>query len=348
MSETHWPLDDIARECDDEIALVGAQGSYTFSEYRRKTVDIATGLLETGLQPGQRVAVVASPSVDLPILLMACFRLGVIACPLNPGLPPANLRAQLEALRPRIVLLGEEACHENVGAAPTLPMSEILASAPAREELPAFHLRPTLPQSSSLREVCATPKAAVLTFANHYHSAIASNRNIRLAPGDRWLLSLPLYHVAGLGVLFRCLLSGAAVSVPEAGESLPEAIGRYGATHASLVTTQLYRLLQEDAGIAALQSLKAILLGGGPMPECLIRQGMALGLRLYTSYGLTETALANGRHAPRRLPGTPALIGNSPHAEDAAHFRAGRGTRARPNLVCRLSERRGGRAAPHG
>jgi O-succinylbenzoic acid--CoA ligase len=41
------------------------------------------------------------------------------------------------------------------------------------------------------------PKAALHTFGNHYFSAIGSNANIALAAGDRWLHSLPLYHVGG-------------------------------------------------------------------------------------------------------------------------------------------------------
>ncbi len=60
------------------------------------------------------------------------------------------------------------------------------------------------------------PKAALHTFGNHYHSALGSNANIALRPGDRWLHSLPLYHVGGLSILFRCLLAGATVALPAA------------------------------------------------------------------------------------------------------------------------------------
>jgi len=134
------------------------------------------------------------------------------------------------------------------------------------------------------------PKEALHSYGNHYWNAVASNRNIPVYPGDRWLLSLPLYHVAGIGIVFRCLVGGAAVAIPEPGQPLGHAIRQLGATHVSLVATQLHRLLDDKDGIAALAGLKAILLGGSAIPENLIRRACALGLPIHTSYGLTEMA----------------------------------------------------------
>ncbi|MDD9982578.1 MAG: AMP-binding protein [Gammaproteobacteria bacterium] len=58
------------------------------------------------------------------------------------------------------------------------------------------------------------PRAVLHTCGNHYYNALGSNTNLPLTTGDRWLLNLPLHHVAGLGILFRCLLTGAAVVLP--------------------------------------------------------------------------------------------------------------------------------------
>jgi O-succinylbenzoic acid--CoA ligase len=132
------------------------------------------------------------------------------------------------------------------------------------------------------------PKAALHTFGNHFFSAEGSNANIALAPGDRWLHSLPPYHVGGLSILFRCLLAGATVVLPEADVPLGEGIAQSSATHVSLVSTQLLRLLREE-GFEG-DGLKAILLGGDPMPASLVDEAAARGLPVYTSYGLTEMA----------------------------------------------------------
>ena len=51
------------------------------------------------------------------------------------------------------------------------------------------------------------PKATVLSLGNLYFSAAGANSQMSLGPGNRWLMSLPLYHIGGLVILFRCLLS---------------------------------------------------------------------------------------------------------------------------------------------
>lgn len=52
------------------------------------------------------------------------------------------------------------------------------------------------------------PGAVLHTCGNHYYNALGSSVNLPLTAEDRWLLDLPLHHVAGLGIVFRCLLAG--------------------------------------------------------------------------------------------------------------------------------------------
>ncbi len=135
-----------------------------------------------------------------------------------------------------------------------------------------------------------TPKAVLHSFGAHYYNALGSNRNIRLEPGDRWLLSLPLYHVGGLAIVMRAILAGAAVGLPSAEKNIAQDIQDLGITHISLVPTQLYRLLSDESALPALRSLKTILLGGGPIPELLLTKAIELDLPLSISYGSTEMA----------------------------------------------------------
>jgi o-succinylbenzoate---CoA ligase len=135
-----------------------------------------------------------------------------------------------------------------------------------------------------------TPKASVLSQGNLCANAAASNDNIPVAPGDRWLLSLPLHHVAGLGILFRCLLGGGTVVIPDKASGILAAIREHGITHVSLVATQLFRLMESPEATEALRGLNTILLGGSAIPDALVRRAMALGLPVRRSYGLSEMA----------------------------------------------------------
>src|SRR5690606_3012678 len=69
-----------------------------------------------------------------------------------------------------------------------------------------------------------TPKAALHTLGNHVASARGVVSFFGFGPGDRWLLNLPLYHVGGLAVLFRCVLAGAAVVLPGEGEPIEKTV----------------------------------------------------------------------------------------------------------------------------
>ncbi|HEX8298227.1 MAG TPA: AMP-binding protein, partial [Rubricoccaceae bacterium] len=105
-----------------------------------------------------------------------------------------------------------------------------------------------------------------------------------------------LWHVGGLGVVVRCALAGAAMAIPEPGTSTAEALRRFAPTHASLVSTQLFRLLRDDpaAGIR----LRAILLGGSAIAPALLDAAHAAGLPVCAGYGMTETASTVTMTAP--------------------------------------------------
>jgi O-succinylbenzoic acid--CoA ligase len=113
---------------------------------------------------------------------------------------------------------------------------------------------------------------------------------------DCWLLSLPLFHVSGQGILWRWLATGAAMALrPD--QPLPQAL--QGCTHASLVPTQLWRLLADNP--VSLGNLKAVLLGGAAIPVALTDEAQQRGIACWCGYGMTEMAStvtakrANGR-----------------------------------------------------
>jgi O-succinylbenzoic acid--CoA ligase len=90
-----------------------------------------------------------------------------------------------------------------------------------------------------------------------------------------------------LGVIVRCALAGAAFAVPDAGWSTARVIRDLGVTHASLVGTQLYRLLRDDPAPAPAH-LRVALLGGGPASQALLDEAIGRGWPVANSYGLTE------------------------------------------------------------
>ena len=93
-----------------------------------------------------------------------------------------------------------------------------------------------------------------------------------------------------MAIIYRCLLAGAAIVVPGEDDSLEEAIDRHGVTHLSLVATQLRRWLGHAYHESAAKRSVTVLLGGGANPVDLVKQAVEVGLKVCTSYGLTEMA----------------------------------------------------------
>lgn len=159
------------------------------------------------------------------------------------------------------------------------------------------------------------PKAVYHPLSSHLASARAACERLPLGPGDGWLLSLPLHHVSGLGILIRCLFAGADVVFPESSKWSPEALD--ASTHLSLVAIQLRRLLE---GGASLQGLKAVLGGGGPFDSSLVGRAIAAGVPLHLTYGMTETA--SQMATTHRLNGVPDPL-HSGHPLPGVEIRCG-------------------------
>ncbi len=232
-----------------------------------------------GVQAGERVVLNAPVGAEYVILLLALWRMKAVACPVNPQWPLKMADAYASRLNTRHIFKS----------------SDIQKAICFDARVPALDTSKTDLDLNQEATVIATsgssgePKAAVHTWGNHFYSAKGSQEIIPLTAQDRWLLSLPLHHVAGIAMVARCFLAGASMIIPT-DKDLITAISRGAATHISLVPTQLYRLLEDPSNHPVLKSLKYILLGGSAIPPALIQRSLALGLPVYLSYGLTEMA----------------------------------------------------------
>jgi len=130
--------------------------------------------------------------------------------------------------------------------------------------------------TTGVLKLTALSKHAILA------SAAAVNEHLGSSADDVWCNVLPPFHVGGLGIHARAHLSGARVVA----KSWEVRVFEEGMTLSALVPAQVRDLV--DAGLRAPASMRAIVIGGGALPDDLFRAGRALGWPLLPSYGMTE------------------------------------------------------------
>ncbi|WP_312212267.1 o-succinylbenzoate--CoA ligase [Pseudescherichia sp.] len=236
---------------------------------------LAAGFARQNVRPGEGVLLRAGNSPQTLLAWLALLQCGVRVLHINPQLPDALLAELLPPLSLQHTLsFGDN--WRGIGL-PALTIREA-------EGKGAVSWQPQRLTSMTLTSgSTGLPKAVVHTAAAHLASARGVLSLLPYCQEDDWLLSLPLFHVSGQGILWRWLLAGGRLTVRD---KQPLAQALEGCTHASLVPTQLWRLLNENAGV----SLKAVLLGGAAIPVELTTRASEQGIRTWCGYGLTEFA----------------------------------------------------------
>ncbi|MEW6164760.1 MAG: AMP-binding protein [Pseudomonadota bacterium] len=162
----------------------------------------------------------------------------------------------------------------------------------AREELLALAARAAHPDLALIIATSGStgaPKGVRLPWRAVAAASRMSARALDLRPGDAWLACLPLYHVGGALIPYRCLRAGATAVVHEGFDAAAVArdLAARRVTHLSLVPPMLARLL--DAGIAPGPALRCALVGGAALHDALLERARAAGWPVRTSWGMSET-----------------------------------------------------------
>jgi O-succinylbenzoic acid--CoA ligase len=298
-------------------ALIAGRDRVTFSELDRLVDRVAGQMAACGVTAGSRVMVLLPNGVPFVLLTHALVRLGGLMVPLNTRLAVPELVWQIRDARAAFIVHDDEAA---VAAfAGQIPGVQML-SWPALTQVTPADVAPRpaieLATPQGILYTSATsgrPKGVLLSFGNHWWSAVASALNLGLRHDDRWLAPLPLFHVGGLAVLWRSVIYGITAMVHETFDpgTVNQAIDRDRVTIVSVVSTMLQRMLDARGGRAYPDTLRCVLLGGGPAPRPLLERCLRLGVPVAPTYGLTEAASQVATLRPDEVARRPGSSGQA-------------------------------------
>lgn len=322
----------------DCLALIAGPERLSFGELDRRAHRAARQLAGLGVRAGTRVALLLRSGAAFAVLTQALPRLGAVMVPLNARLARPELAWQLADSRATALICDQALAPLATDAAQGLPdLIRVTVDGPepvfgSIKEIGGAPLRDRVDLSAvqGIIYTSATsgrPKGVLLTFGNHWWSAVGSALNLGLHRDDCWLAPLPLYHVGGLAILWRSVIYGIPVVIHETFD--PEAVNREidagQVTLVSVVSTMLQRMLDARGPRPFPPSLRGILLGGGPAPVSLLETCVRLGAPIAPTYGLTETASQVATLAPGEV---VRKIGSAGKALFPAEVRVDRDGRA--------------------
>jgi long-chain acyl-CoA synthetase len=298
---------------DDAVALINRGASTTYGDLRGPVDAVRGGLAELGLQPGDRVGIVAANNPYFVVSYLAILGAGCIAVPLNPTSPPSELAGQLAAVGAKALFVGPKAVDTvrslDRSAVPAVehlvsPPGADLPGARRMEDLLAATPVPVVDRAPSDVAVliftagtAGAPKAAMLTHGSLRANIdqVQSLPERRIRSDDVFFGVLPLFHIFGLNVVLGIgLAAGAAILLVERFDpvSALTSIKDHGITVvAGAPPMWTAWATMDDAPQDAFAGVRLATSGASKLPEetaAAIRR--RFGLEIAEGYGLTEAS----------------------------------------------------------
>ncbi|OCC12470.1 non-ribosomal peptide synthetase [Streptomyces sp. PTY087I2] len=290
----------------DAVAVDAPDESLTYAELNGRAWELGGSLHDSGIRPGELVAVILPRSVDLVVAQLAVQQVGAAHLPIDPDYPEDRIAAMLQDARPAGILthgaLADRYPDALLTDAPIRPGGVPAPDAAVTPDHPAYVI---FTSGSTGR-----PKGVITPHRGLAALATAQAERLGIDDGSRVLqLASPSFDASVMETLMA-LATGATLVVPEpgplAGPLLGETIARRRVSHALIPPTALTGL--EPDGLDCLRTL----IVGGEACTAPLTARWAPGRRMVNAYGPTEATACVTMSAPL-LPGATPPIGTPLH-----------------------------------
>jgi acyl-CoA synthetase (AMP-forming)/AMP-acid ligase II len=275
----------------DRVAIGPAEGGLTYAQLQRAAAGGAAVIREHG---ARHVAFVGVNGPALPLLLFAAARAGVPFTPLNYRLSTEQLRAQVSEL-PAPLVVADAEFHEALGGTALDSadwLTRALATEPADEQDVDDESAAVVLFTSG---TTSKPKGVLLKHENLVSYVLQTVEFASAEPEGSVLISVPPYHIAGVGTVLTNVFAGRRMVYLPAftAESWLDLVRTESVTNAMVVPTMLSRIVDHLAGRQAeVPALCGLAYGGARMPRPVLVAALEAfpEVGFVNAYGLTETS----------------------------------------------------------
>ncbi|MFC2036295.1 class I adenylate-forming enzyme family protein [Chloroflexota bacterium] len=297
--------------CPDKTAIVFEGNRYTFNQLNERVNRLGNALSNLGVQKGDRVAMLQVNTSQCVEAYFAIARIGAIYVPLNFRAKGNELVYMLNSSESVAILVGSRYIELVNSIKPEISTVNTFISLDSKQD--GYNYYEEIIKAASDDEVFTDigdedttilmytagttgfPKGVMLP---HNSFSIYVLENVTPADPvseDSNILTVPLYHVAGIQAMMAAIYGGRTLVMERQFEA-KEWMGLVQAekvNRAMMVPTML-KLLIDNPEFSSfdLSSLKVITYGAAPMPIEVIKKAIELfpGISFINAFGQTETA----------------------------------------------------------
>ena len=254
--------------------------SYTF--FKMKVDKKEKECLEAGIKENNLVGLKIKDPMEFFSTLFALLKIQAIVIPFSDKMPKENILNWSEEFQLNFLIKNQNRFEK-------------------KESRPIFINKLNNPYNKSIKGpgvVILTsgssgkPKGVFLKEQNLFFSALGTNQFYNFQPKDRWGLTLPHHHIAGLMIPLRCLLKGGSIILNDNNQPLPLFIIENHPTYLSLVPHQLKEIINfisdDEKTMNIYPSLKAVLVGGAFLGLQLKKIAREKKIPVSPTFGLSE------------------------------------------------------------
>ncbi|MEY9211775.1 AMP-binding protein [Thermobifida halotolerans] len=289
-----------------KTAVVEGDRRITYGELDERVGRLGALFRDSGLRPGDRVALLAANELEYPEIQAACLRSGFALVPLNTRLAERELRFILSDCAPDLLIAGRGEERRAAALAAEVGIAHVLGLG-TPEDLPSYDaaLRgatadpdadpddPELPATILYTSgTTGSPKGAVVDRLGFTARVMTNAVELEARADDVHQASLPMFHIAAFLSYAHIAVGATVVMLPEfAPDAALRVMERERVTTTVLVPTTIAMLLESDLiHKVDLSALRLIVYGGSSIEPGPLRRALErFGCGFHQQYGMTET-----------------------------------------------------------
>jgi fatty-acyl-CoA synthase len=292
-------LDRSAVVFADRVAVVDGARRWTYREFADRCLRQAGMLTALGLEPGDRVAVLAPNTHVMLESHYGVLYAGMVLVALNTRLSASELRYIVEHADCRVVITDASLVDLATAVVGGDASRRIVVTGPRYEALLEQARPRRVPVSDELALMALNytsgttgrPKGVMYHHRGAYLQALAMNTHFRLGSGTTYLWTLPMFHCNGWTFTWAVTAAGGThVCLPKVEPGrVWELLEEEGVTHLCGAPTVLTSLVHDPGARPVTGRRVVAAIGGAPPAPALLERCTELGLDITHLYGLTES-----------------------------------------------------------